>query len=285
MKEFFFRKHLRSPIKTFLYCSIYEVILFVIFGIIANLSYDLNKGFLNEFNKVYFLIVINIAFITISLFLLIYYFYLRKLKIKKVILDDDYISYDKGNQSIKIKYEDIKLVDCSHFKYSRGWLKIKSKDNKVIKLTVNIENIAVFIKEFKEKLDEKKLSEVYNSKRMYDFYKTASYSDDSWERIYELLKFVPPATAVGVVVAFIFSFLVNEIDIKLIIIVLLLSFPVLILLLTETILVIKHTLEMNNEEYIIRMRDYQYEHRVFDAVFVILLILLLITLFYFAMKY
>ena len=285
MKEFYFRKHLRKPTKTFFCCLIYLLTFFLVFGITSNLSFNIKKSVIRNFNRLYFSGVLLVIVLIYCFFFLIYYLYLKSIKDKKVVLDDESISYYNGKKAIVIKYDNIKYVDCSHFKYSRGWIKIKDKDNKVIKLTVTLENIAIFIKEFKERLDEKNLYKVYNSKRMYDFYKTASYSDDSWERIYELLRFVPPCTGVGVVISFIFSFLVNELDIKLVIILLVQAFPVLVLLLSEAIFVIKHTIEMKNEEYIIRMRDYQYEHRVFDAVFVILFIMLMIVLFYFAMKY
>lgn len=284
MKEFFIRKHLKNPIRTFLYCLTYVVTFFIVFAIIVNLSPNVSKSFIEKFNYIYFSFILFVIAFVSSLFSLLYYFYFRKLKYISVILDDNGIIYSSLNKKTVISYDEISEVDCSHFKYSRGWIKIKGKD-KVIKLTVTLENIAVFIKEFKERIDEKCLDEKYNSKRMYDFYKTASYSDDSWERIYELLKFVPPATGFGIVISFIFSFLVKEIDIKFVIILLTFIFPELVLLLSEIILVIKHTIDMQNEKYIIRMRDYQYEHRVFDAVFVLLLIIISILLFYFGMKY
>lgn len=284
MKEFYVRKHSRRPIYTFFMCLLYIVIFLSTFWLIINISSDSNKSFILNFNKVYIWSAISLVTILTLLFFLIYYIYLRKLKFVKVVLDENSIKYTNMKKDIVIKYDEIKSIDCSHFKYSRGWIKIKG-NNEVIKLTVTLENIAVFIKELKEKLDERGLDNLYNSKRIYDFYKTSSYSDDSWERIYELLKFVPPATAFGIVVSFIFSFLINEIEIKFISILITMSFPEMVLLLSEAILSIKHIIEMRNEKYIVRMRDYQYEHRVFDAVFVLLLIILSIILVYCAIKY
>lgn len=284
MKEFYVRKHIRNPIYTFSICLIYVLIFLSIFGLVINLSSDNNKSFIIDFNRVYVIGVISLFVIFSLVFFLIYFIYLKKLKFVKVILEEDSIKYINMKKNIEIKYNDIKSIDCSCFKYGRGWIKIRN-DNEVIKLTVVLENIAVFIKEFKEKLDERGLENIYNSKRMYDFYKTASYSDDSWERIYEIIRFVPPAKAFAVVVSFIFSFLISDIDIKFITILVTISFPELVVLFSEAILSIKHTCEVRNEKYIVRMRDYQYEHRVFDAVFVLLLIIVLIILVYCSIKY
>ena len=57
-----------------------------------------------------------------------------------------------------------------------------------VKTSEDVDRLIVPQKEFKEIMDKQGMQDKYDAKKMYDFYKSASYSDDSWERIYELMK-------------------------------------------------------------------------------------------------
>lgn len=284
MKEFVYRKYLRKSLRTFSCCLVYMLTFFIIFGVIYTLGADIGKKSVKVFEFYYWTNVVMITLGALIIYLLSYKLYFKKLKYTRVVLTDDEIMYITLNKEKIIRYEEITQIECAHFRFNRSWIKIKDKDN-IIKLTVSIENIAILIKELKEKLDNKGLCNVYDSKDIYDFYKTATYSDDSWERIYELLKFIPPVLGVNVVISFIISFFIEDNDIKMIALMMLVMFPMLTLIFSEIILALKHLVEMKNEEYVIRMRDYQNEHRVFDAVFVILLIFISILIIYLIMKY
>lgn len=284
LKEFVYRKYLRKSFRTFSCCLVYLLIFFIIFGVIYTLGADIGKESVKEYEFYYWINVVIIALGALLIYLLSYKIYFKKLKYSRVVLTDDEIMCITLNKEKIIRYEEITQIECAHFKLGIRWIKIKGKDN-TIKLTVSIENIAILIKELKEKLDNKGLNNVYDSKDIYDFYKTATYSDDSWERIYELLKFIPPVLGVNVVISFIISFLIEDNNIKIIALMILVMFPILNLIFSEIILALKHLIEMKNEDYVIRMRDYQNEHRVFDAVFVILLIFISILIIYLVIKY
>lgn len=282
MKEFRARKHLRKSFVTFASCFLFIFSLFIIYGLISDLT--LSRSSRERFSEIYWsytTIFISLIFV---IFFMAYIVYFRGVKNIKVILEENNIRYICNNKEKVINYLDIKEVDFSHLKYARGWIRIKG-NNTVIKITVAIEDISGFVKDFKEIMDKHGLQDKYDDKKMYDFYKSASYSDDSWERIYELMKFVPPVTGVDVVLGFIFSFFVYNIYIRLIMIGMLFAYPVLILVFSEFILLIKHKIELKNEQYVVRMRDYQYEHRVFDLSAIVLFIILATALIYFAVQY
>lgn len=59
-----------------------------------------------------------------------------------------------------------------------------------IRLTVVLENIGDFIYQLKTILDKHGKSDVYDEKKTFNFFKTASYSDESWDRIYTNIKYV-----------------------------------------------------------------------------------------------
>lgn len=282
MKEFKARKHLRKSFVTFASCFLFILSLFLIYGLISDLT--LNRVSKDRFSELYWsyaTIFISLLFI---IFFIAYILYFKGVKNIKVILEENSIRYISNNKEKVINYLDIEEVDFSHLKYARGWIKIKG-NNTVIKVTVFIEDVSIFVKDFKEIMDKHGLQDKYNDKNMYDFYKSASYSDDSWERIYELIKFVPPITGINVVLGFIFSFFVSNIYVRLIMIGMLFAYPVFILVCSEIILLIKHKIELKNEQYVVRMRDYQYEHRVFDLSAIVLFIVLATALIYFAVQY
>jgi len=59
-----------------------------------------------------------------------------------------------------------------------------------IRLTVVLENIGDFIYQLKTILDKRGKSDVYDEKKTFNFFKTASYSDESWDRVYSNIKYL-----------------------------------------------------------------------------------------------
>lgn len=281
-KEYVCRKHLRKPIMTLGYCFAYITSAFLIFGAISNLT--LKHSNRVEFNTNYWIIGI-LVLLCIALFgFIIYESILKKCKNIKILVDDEKITYKSIGIEKVIQYRDIIQVDFVNRILGNRYIYIKS-DKEEIKVKSNIENIAVFTKDLIENLSNINKNSCYDEKNMNDFYKNVSYKDDSYERLYELLRFVMPILGVDVVFSFIFSFLVNNQNVRAIMLLILYLFPIITLVILESILWIKHKLEVNDEKYVIRMRDYQYEHRVYDAITIILIIGIVTTLIYLSIKY
>lgn len=281
-KEYTCRKHLRKPIMTLGYCFAYITSAFLIFGAISNLT--LKHSDRVEFNENYWIIgILFLACIALVGFIL-FETILKRCKHIRILVDDEKITYKSIGIEKNILYRDINQVEFVNRIFGNRYIYIKS-DKEEIKIKSNIENIAVFTKDFIEKLSDLNKNSCYDEKSMDDFYKNVSYKDDSYERLYELLRFVMPILGVDVVFSFIFSFLVDNQNMRAVILVILYLFPIITLVILESILGIKHKLEVMDEKYVIRMRDYQYEHRVYDAITIVLIIVILTVLIYLSIKY
>lgn len=181
-KEYVYRKHLREPIKYFM--GVYLVAAAIIlvnlngFGIIDGDS-DLGALFLISLG-----IILGFALIFIIEVTILHFVMLRRFKRIKVSLHENGILYENIKGKTFLAYENIESIETPQIKYTGGWVKINYRGGN-IRLTVVLEGIGEFIKELKEELDKRELSSVYNEKKLFSFYKTAVFSDYSWERIYE----------------------------------------------------------------------------------------------------
>lgn len=114
---------------------------------------------------------------------LLWYFYYRLAGITVSVNEDVLIYKTRGGEK-QFPLESIYL-EFSSIKYTGGWLKIKAGKD-IIRLTVVLEDISGFLQELKTKLDNKQLSNHYDSHKLFGFLKTAAASDQSWERAYAL---------------------------------------------------------------------------------------------------
>jgi len=105
----------------------------------------------------------------------------------------------------KIPFESIEKLEFPSVKYTGGWLKVVSKDE-TIRLTVVIEDIGDLLGELRGALDRAGLSDRYDRKRMFSFFKTAVFADLGWARLYRVFwRFILAAllcAAGGVLCAF-----------------------------------------------------------------------------------
>ncbi|MFP4698065.1 MAG: hypothetical protein ACLFMO_05095 [Eubacteriales bacterium] len=108
---------------------------------------------------------------------------LERLTKVEIIIGDEYITYTNYKGDTIIKYEDIYRLEFPSIKYTGGWVKIISKNNN-IRLTVVVKDIHKLLLDLKEQLDKREFYDRYNSKKLFNFLKTATYSDDSWDRLY-----------------------------------------------------------------------------------------------------
>lgn len=282
MKEFICRKHLIKPFKVALGIVLYIIGLFTVFSSITYLSIsESEKREIFIYYGVTLLIIISILSIT---YIISYYVKLKKYKSLSITIGNNNLIYKSVKGTSIIPYEEIIELEFAAMKYSKGWIKIKCK-NETIKLDVSIENMGIFIKELKEKLDGRGLSNIYNEKRMYNYYITSSYSDKSWERIYELAHFIPLAVVINAILAFIFSSLVYETYIKLIVATMLFIFPIMVIITYELILAIKHIIDFKEEEFNIIRRNIDYEQKLFRVIFLSYTIIITGLLSYLLLKF
>lgn len=112
-----------------------------------------------------------------------WYFYYRLAGVN-VSIDEDTVVYTTRTATSRICLDDITALEFPSVKYTGGWLKIITPE-KVIRLTVVLEDIGDFLLELKSAMDASGQSNRYDRAQLFGFLKTARYSDRSWVRMYK----------------------------------------------------------------------------------------------------
>ncbi len=180
-KTYFYRKHMRHPIKFLLLFEgiIFGLVLLMLIGSILTKDIPLNTVTIVIVGIGLFFTLIISSIALALVYLLIY----RRFQSISITLTPDYLVYSNSSGQIVLSYQDIRKLDFSSIKYTGGWMKIHYGGG-IIRLTVVLENISDFISNLKEKLDERGSHQVYDEKKLFSFFKTATFSDESWARIY-----------------------------------------------------------------------------------------------------
>ncbi len=160
----------------------------------------------------FFLFIISIMYypevLPFAIFMLGYtlaiFLFIRRIATIKVTLLDEGIHYKNVKRDILIKYSDIISVSSKSINYTGGYLVIQHGLGKPIRLTVVIKEVGELVYLLKNKLDELGLKHLYDEDKLFGFYKTASYSDQSWERAYYFFpRFIPTLIATVIVQSYI----------------------------------------------------------------------------------
>ena len=184
-KSYVYRKHLRES-----FFSLFKGVLFLISIMVLMLIGLLSteKNIIISEVLIFIAIFTAILFVVLTVELAVMYFALiRRFKKINVTLKEDCIIYNNAKKKIIIPYDDIEKIACPSIKYTGGWVKIVYKGGN-IRLTVVLENIGDFLYNLKAILDSKGKNDIYNEKKMFSFFKTASFSDESWQRLYDNAK-------------------------------------------------------------------------------------------------
>lgn len=174
-KVFQYRKHIRF--------SLYIVYAFLVIGILMSVG-GIVLFFVEEDSS---LIIFSIFFVS--------YMYLISLVFKrmastKITINSEGVGFENSKKSFFIKYEDIVEVNTKSIKSVGGYFIIVGPGKHKIRITVVLENIGVLVKELREQLDRRALKS-FDKEKLYNFYLTSSYSDQSWQRLYSIgLEFI-----------------------------------------------------------------------------------------------
>ena len=125
-----------------------------------------------------------------------------------ISLQPDALVYRHRGGEERLPYDRIGPLHFPSARYLGGWVALRSGE-KTIRLTVVVEGIGALLRELRAALDARGLSASYDAKRLYAFMKTAEYSDQSWERVYETFWRLVLATLGGTVVGLLFAFAVH----------------------------------------------------------------------------
>lgn len=185
-QRYVYRKHLRAPGSYIVRYALilYLGIILMVAGILMNDESMPKDGLVFAIFGIVLLVIL--LFISLEL-LLMYHLFMKRFKSISVELEEDAIVYTNSKGQQIIPYRDITMIKFPSIKYTGGWMKIIYKGGNV-RLTVVLENIGDFSRELKKKLQENEMEYVYNEKKLFSFYKTAVFADESWERVYRNYK-------------------------------------------------------------------------------------------------
>lgn len=258
-KIYYYRKHIRN------FNKLIPIILFSLSGLLFILSIIMIA--LAQIES--FVVLIIMTFIIGGEAFLMKFLFSR-LASTMVKLDHEGIHFENKKETIFINYEDIEKVENPSIKYLGGWIKIVSP-SKTIRLTVVLESIHEFIIDLKQQLDDRDLSDVYNEKKLFNFFKTAAYSDMSWVRFYrlffKLLMFQISAAIIPIIIIILTDNLTNTL--AYLIMIISIFIPTIAYLISEIFLVIGMRQNIKQKGFSIIHNDTEYENKVYKGAIII----------------
>ncbi|ERK28564.1 membrane protein [Clostridium intestinale] len=273
-KKYIYRKHLREPLK---YLGAI-VIFFILIFLTMFLSIGLNDK--DDFIKIMGPLLIGIVgfvgFLILE-FTLIYFVLFRRFKKVEVILTDEEIIYRYSKGEKRIPYSSIEKIKFPSIKYTGGWAKIIYTGGN-IRLTVVLENIGDFIKTLKEELDRREMSDVYKEKKMYSFYKTATFSDQSWGRVYENIKKFIVITVGNCLISLVISLVFKDVEYMFSLLFAGIMLALVIFIIGELIIGRVIAKKANKDTFFVPDRDLYLEEKVYKYSAIVYSILYLVAL-------
>jgi hypothetical protein len=280
--KYIYRKHLREPAKFFLTLELMFIIIYTVASVIMMSAF--NDTSTTSISLIIFIGVgVGLVVFTSLELLFIYFALYRRFKKINVTLTEEGIIYNNAKCELKIPYEHIIDLKFPSLKYIGGWINIKHTTGN-IRLTVVLENIGDMLKNLKNKLDERNISYTYKEKGMYNFFKTATYSDQSWERVYENIKFFLLIIAINLGVGAVFACIITDVSVKIFVLTCSIIGPNIPFIIAEIILARKLAKGASKKEFSVPERDKPLENKIYKWLFGIYTIIYLIVLIIISFK-
>ncbi|TYQ17747.1 UNVERIFIED_CONTAM: hypothetical protein Cloal_0115 [Acetivibrio alkalicellulosi] len=275
-KQYFYRRHIRKIQKTLpIILGIFATIVIISSALIfTNTSYLAVQ---------FFIVFIGISFTaTLALTAVISWVFLGRFVKISVTLKDNVIIYKNVKGVTEIPIDQIQHMEFPSIKFTGGWLKIKYPGGN-IRLTVVLERIGDFLNELKTILDRKGMQNVYNRKAMFSFYKTAEFSDQSWDRMYEIFKRLMLFTFLNTLLGTLINLFIKSSQMGLFYVSAIGVLPLIIYLITEVLIANRMARKSNEERFEVTQRDYGFEKKVYKRAFISYIIgsVLLLALYYY----
>jgi hypothetical protein len=125
-----------------------------------------------------------------------------------ISLQPDALVYRHRGGEDRLPYERIGPLHFPSARYVGGWVALRSGE-KTVRLTVVVEGIGALLRELKAGLDARGLSASYDRGRLFAFMKTAEFSDQGWERTYEVFWTLVLATVGAAIAGVLFALLIH----------------------------------------------------------------------------
>ena len=260
-KQYVYRKHVRKmqkilPIILCSFIALYFLFIAIVFSIV---DFNNEAKFLFLFIGFFIAVVMGLEAVFIWIFLG------RFVKVK-VTLTDDYIIYRNAKGETRIPIDQIQRLEFPSIKYTGGWMKIIYPGGNV-RLTVVLERIGDFLKELKTIIDSKGKEDTYDRKAVFSFYKTAEFSDQSWDRIYEIFVKLILFTLVNFIVGIVFKSFISDQMIGILLIAVSCGLPALIYSISEFIIATRIAKQSSEERFEVPQRNKEFENKIYKTAF------------------
>lgn len=278
-KQYVYRKHLRHPFKYLITLLAFFIIVYVACAatfILTNQDMDRGIGI-----TIFIIVGVVITLIIGIEFTVLYFVLFRRFKKISVSLTDGGIVYNNINGTTIVPYEEITALKFPSIRYAGGWIKIIHGKGD-IKLTVVLENIGDFVKNLKCRLDS--INFQYDEKKMYNFYKTAEFSDQSWERLYDYIKWILLIIALNIALSALLISSGLETGVAFLLILSSIIMPLLVFTVAEVIIGRKLAKGASKESFSVPERNKRFETNVYKWAFGVYGILYLIISIYLLVK-
>jgi len=261
-KVYQYRKHIQWGQYVLFVLFLLGLVFSVILGIS---SFQLWRAFNPEspIPVLFILVICLISLIPPILEFPVWYLYYRMAGVR-VIIDNDTIIYKHRRGETRIDFAKITKIGLPSIPYLGGWITIVAGKEK-FRLTVVVSEIGDFVQTLKASLDKIGLANRYNESKLFLFFKTAVFSDQSWDRIYSLFWKLIVATlgigGLGVVIEIISNnggFLWLYLSF---------AFPTLVYIFTEIVFGVRIAKTSIRESFFVPPRDVAYENSVYKLDF------------------
>jgi len=108
--------------------------------------------------------------------------FMRRLATTEITLHADQIVMTHHKKRVEIRYDEIEKIDVGHIPWLGGWVRVCGPNGK-IRATVVLEGISQFLAGLKHRVDRSNPPAVYNRRKFFGFFKTATYCEQSWQRL------------------------------------------------------------------------------------------------------
>lgn len=262
-KQYYYRKHIRYAQKTVPIVLGTLIGLYIIVAAIFLIFTDVME---NVEILIFLLAGAFLSFIFAIEGVFIWLFFRRFTKVN-VTLTDDFIIYKNIKGKTRIAIDQILKLEFPSIKYTGGWIKIIYPGGN-IRLTVVLERIGDFIKELKTNLDSKGKQNTYDAKAMFSFYKTAEFSDQSWDRIYEIFTKLVLGTILNLLVGILLGIVISF-PLSMLWIVASFALPLFTYTIAEVIIATRIAKRSSEDRFEVAQRDRPFEKKVYRTAFTI----------------
>lgn len=210
---------------------------------------------------------ISIVFYTLGTIILVeavvIHIVMRRMEAVRIQLTDEELVYTNRKGSQRVPYAKIIEVKYPSIRYMGGWIRIQTAEQ-TFRMTVVMKELPKLLDMLKQQLTVHDNIGAMDTQGYFSFYKTVTYSDQSWDRLYEigpkLFGLTITTTLIGVLFEILFPLHSIFDSLRLF---LYIAYPAAIYIVTEILFAIQVAREASTDDMTVPQRNQEYERTVY----------------------